>query len=111
MAREALDTDFDLNVENVGSFTFGRRTMRDEIKIQVEYARMIEGVTPTDWLALVAGWISTLKVMIVRAPDNFIIDELDPLDNKTYTRLQRVDEALSAKERSFRGDTAKTTEA
>lgn len=111
MAREALNTDFDLTVENVGTFTFGKRTMRDEISIQVAYARMIDGVTPTEWLTLVAGWISSLKVMTVRAPEGWDIDELDPLDDKTYSRLQKVADALYAKEKSFRGDGSKTTEA
>lgn len=110
MAREASATDFDVSVENIGSFTFGRRTMRDEIKIQVEYARMIEGVTPTEWLALVAGWIATLKVMTVRAPDGWAIDELDPLDDETYAKLQKVSKALDAKESSFRSKPSKTAE-
>lgn len=103
MAREGLDTDFDIDVEGVGSFTFGKRNMRDEIKIQVEYARFIEGVEPTEWLALVAGWISTLKVMTVRAPDGWDLEQLDPMDDNTYAKLQKVNKALDAKERSFRG--------
>lgn len=110
MAREAAETDFVVEVDGVGSFTFGKRTMRDEIKVQVEYARFIEGVEPTEWLALVAGWISTLKVMTVRAPDGWNLDELDPMDDNTYAKLQKVNQGLSAKERSFRSVPDKTTE-
>lgn len=106
MARKAAPSDFTVEVDGVGSFTFGRRTMRDEIKIQVEYARMIEGVEPTPWLGAVAGWISTLKVLTVRAPEDWDIDELDPLDEDTYARLMKVHSALAEKERSFRRSTA-----
>lgn len=102
MAREARETDFPVTVDGVGTFTFGRRTMKDEIAIQVEYARIIDGVEPTNWLALVGGWISTLKTMTVRAPDGWDIDALDPLDPETYAKLSKVHAALAEKERSFR---------
>ena len=102
MARRASPTDFIVDVEGVGSFTFGRRKMGDEIKIQVEYARMIEGVEPTDWLATVAGCIAALKVLTVRAPEDWDIDEMDPLEDDTYRKLLKVHRALSDKEASFR---------
>lgn len=102
MARIPKDTDFTVTVDDVGSFTFAKRTMADEIKVQVEYARLIEGVAPTDWLAAVCGWIAALRVLTVRAPDGWDLDEMDPLDNGTYARLNRAYEALTTKERSFR---------
>lgn len=102
MARKPNVTDFDVPVEGIGTFTFGRRKMADEIAIQVEYARVIDGVQPTEWLALVAGWISALKVLTVRAPAGWDIDEMDPLDDDTYAKLMQVHAALAEKERSFR---------
>ena len=102
MARMRNETDFDVSVEGIGSFAFGRRKMADEVAIQVEYARIIDGVTPTEWLALVAGWLSALKVLTVRAPAGWDIDEMDPLDDDTYAKLMKVHAALTAKERSFR---------
>ena len=102
MARQARETDYTVSVEGVGMFAFGRRTMRDEIAIQVEYARIIDGVTPTEWLALVGGWMSALRILTVRAPDGWDIDALDPTDPETYSKLSRVYEALTEKERSFR---------
>lgn len=102
MARQAKDTDFVEKVEGVGTFTFGRRTMRDEIAVQVEYARLIDGVEPTEWLALVCGWLAALRVMTVRAPDGWNLDELDPYDNDSYAKLNRVYNALHEKELSFR---------
>lgn len=102
MPRAAGADDFNVNVEGVGSFTFAKRTMRDEIKIQVEFARMIEGVEPTDWLKLVCGWLSTLSVLTVRAPVGWDIESMDPLDDEVYAQLNKVHEVLRDKERSFR---------
>lgn len=103
MARRSQKTDFIVDVEGIGSFTFAKRTMADEIKIQVEYARLIEGVEPTEWLSRVGGWISTLKVLTVRAPAGWDIDDMDPLDEKVYEDMMLVYLALRAKEDSFRG--------
>lgn len=102
MARTPQDTDFTIPVEGVGTFTFGKRTMRDEIAIQVEYARLIDGVEPTAWLQVVCGWLSVLSILTVRAPAGWDLDEIDPLDDETYARLKRVYDALVDKERSFR---------
>lgn len=106
MAREGSAADFQVDVDGIGTFIFGKRSMRDEIKIQVEYARLIEGVEPTEWLALVAGWISVLKVLTVMAPPGWDIDELDPLDDASYAKLGKVHKALTDKERSFRSKPA-----
>lgn len=102
MARTPKETDFTVPVEGIGNFTFAKRTMADEIKIQVKYAEIIDGVEPTTWLTLVGSWISTLSVLTVRAPADWDIDELDPLDNETYAKLKLVFESLTEQERSFR---------
>ena len=102
MMRQPSETDFVVKVEGIGNFTFARRKMALEIEIQVEYAKMLNGAPATEWLALVAGWISALKVLTVRAPADWDIDELDPLDDDTYAKLARVHGALTEKENSFR---------
>lgn len=102
MARKSQPTDYTVDVAGVGTFTFARRTMRDELAIQREYAAILDGVEPTAWLAAVGGWMSTLRVLTVRAPADWDIDGLDPTDNETYAKLGRVHEALLEKERSFR---------
>lgn len=102
MARIAKETDYTVNVENVGTFTFAKRTMRDECAIQVEFASIINGVEPTEWLQAVGGWLSTLRVLTVRSPDGWDLEELDPLEADTYAKLKAVYEALVTKERSFR---------
>ncbi len=102
MARKPSETDFIVQVEGIGSFTFGQRKLSDEIAIQVEFARIIDGVEPTAWLQTVGGWMSVLRVLTVRAPADFVLDDLDPLDDDTYAKLAKVHDALSEKERSFR---------
>lgn len=111
MARTPHKSDFPIDVEGVGTFLFGRRTMADEIKIHVEYARLTEAVQPTPWLDQVATWLSTLKVMTVRFPDGFDIEALDPLEDDTYQKLMRIHAAFIAKESSFRRGSGKASEA
>ena len=102
MARISKATDFTVKVDGVGTFTFGRRGMREEIDIQREYAAILDGVQPTGWLEVVGGWMSAFKVLTVRAPEGWDIEAMDPLDNDTYARMKRVYDALSDKELSFR---------
>ena len=102
--RAASSSDFTINVEGIGEFVFARRTLRDEMRIAAEYSRLTEGtLTPTPWLELVAGWVSTLKVLTVRAPAGFDdFDALDPLDEDVYASLSSIHRALREKEGSFR---------
>jgi hypothetical protein len=103
MPRLSSDSDFTETIDGVGTFTFGRRKMRDEMRIAAEFSRLSEGVgTPSDFLMNFGGRISELKVLTVRAPEGWDIDEMDPLDLDTYDKLRRVHEALRAREESFR---------
>lgn len=98
---------FAVLVEGVGNFEFRHRTLRDEIRIGVEYSRLTEGVkTPSNWLATFAEVVSTLKVLTVVAPGGWDIDTMDPLDPNSYYRLLRGWRALWEKETSLRKGTA-----
>lgn len=111
MTRSAKPSDFRVTVADHGDFVFGKRTMRDEIASQVEYARMIDGVPPTPWLETVCGAMADLKVMTVKAPDGWDVDELEPHDPETYAKLISAHRALLNKERSFRPGFIKSDEA
>jgi hypothetical protein len=102
MARQPHPTDFRVSVPSVGEFTFARRTMRDEINVQVEYARIIQGVEATQWLQVVGGALADLRVLTVSAPPDWNLDDLDPLDDDSYSKLVAVQGALREKEQSFR---------
>jgi len=102
--RAKRPTDFSVTIDGIGRFTFGKRTMADELAIQREYADIIQGVeSPTVWLETMGGWLSVLRVLTVEAPADWDLDELDPLDEQTYAKLNRVYEELRNQERSFRG--------
>jgi hypothetical protein len=106
--RARSENDFNVTVEGVGNFVFGRRKMRDEINIQVEYASLIQGVEPTAWLQTVCGWIAAFKVLMVACPENWDLEEMDPLDQDTYSNMTKVYDALRDKEREFRKKPAET---
>lgn len=104
MARKANPaTDFNVSVEGIGNFTFGRRTMADEFAIQRRFADLAGGSDHTSWLSIVGGWVSALTVLTVRCPDDWNIDEMDPLDPEVYAKLKKVFDALRDQEDSFRG--------
>lgn len=95
--------EFIVDVPDVGIFTFARRNMRSELAIAAEFSRLSEGIAmPSQFLETVGGWIATLKVLTLGAPDEWVLDELDPLDDENYARLMKVHGALRAREDSFR---------
>lgn len=101
--RPAADTDFHIDVDGIGHFSFARRTMRDELRIAAEYSRFTEGVAqPTNFLDTMAGWIATLNVLTVTAPHNWDPEAMDALDDETEGKILKVYGALRTKESSFR---------
>lgn len=105
MARLRSPSDFVVEVEGIGKFTFARRKMADEIQIQRKYAEIAGGVEPTVWLSTLAEYLSTLEVLTVSAPADWDLDEMEPLENDTYKRLERVFVALREREERFLGRT------
>lgn len=94
--------DFSVEVAGLGPFVFAYREMADHIKIEVEFARLTQGVQPTAWLLAFGEWMSTLRVLMVKAPNGFDLDMLDPLEEDTFDNLRLVFRALREKEDSFR---------
>ncbi len=106
------DKTFPLSIEGIGQFAFRHRTLRDDMRIASEYSRLTEGVeTPTKALDVFADIVSTLKVLSVEAPKGWTpaeLDDMDPLDPETYTRLVSVYNALREKETFFRQTPSRT---
>jgi len=95
---------FQCDVESVGSFVFYHRTMREEMRIGVEYSRLTEGVEqPTRWLELFANMVAVINVLLHEAPAGWMLDELDPLDGDSFQQITAVYNALRSKEARFRG--------
>lgn len=95
---------FTVTVDGVGSFTFAKRTMRQEMRIAAEYSRLTEGLDkPSPWFDFIAGVIACLKVLMLDGPDEWKnLDELDPSDDEVYSKLVAIHGALRLKEGSFR---------
>lgn len=103
--RAPAPRDFPVDVEGIGRFIFGWRTMGDQFSIEIEMTRLCRGVAPTPWLQTMSEWLGTLRILMVNAPAGFDLDDLDPLDDDVYDRVNRVFQALREKEDSFRGKT------
>lgn len=101
--RRPQATDFYETVEGIGRFRFARRKLADELQIQRLYAEYAGGVEPTAWLATLAEYLSTLNTLTVEAPEGWDMDNMDPLDNETYQKINRVFVALREREETFRG--------
>lgn len=107
--RAPSATDFKVTVDGIGDFMFARRGMRDEIKINVEFSKYLEGLdTPTDYLVAIATWLSVLRVLMVGGPEGWTdMDAVDPLEEDTYDGLLKIYAGLRNKEDSFRRSTKK----
>ncbi len=89
-----------IDVTDIGAFTFKRRTMRDELRIGVEYSVLTGGVhNPTPWLDFISNVFATLTVLTESAPDGWDIEAMDPLDAETYLKITAVYSALIAAEK------------
>jgi hypothetical protein len=105
MSRAARAGDFHVDVEGLGRFLFGRRTMGDVYKIRGRYNQITGGFYDedgrmADYSAL--GYV-TIQTLLVEAPDSFNIDTLDPImDDAWDEKILKIFSALIDKEGSFR---------
>lgn len=113
--RKPADSDFFLEVPDVGTFRFGRRTYGDRLKIRAEYLRLtreFESVNDPE-LATHAAIVSAHKVLCVDAPEGWrdleAIDLIDVPDAED--KIFALYFALKDKEDSFRRGTDKGGEA
>lgn len=107
MNRPAAPSDFTIQVENIGSFVFGRRTRRDNFRIAAEYHRLTEGTDPgQSEFGLQAEAYATLSTLLVDGPEGFdkllALDEPGDDDGDDVMKVVRVFLALRQKELSFR---------
>jgi len=103
MTRAPRPTDFPLTVEDVGTFVFARKAMREQVSIAVEYARLTEGVPEVvEILGDIPEAMATIKVLTVSAPEGWDADTLDPEDKESYEKIMKVWGALRDKLAGFR---------
>lgn len=93
-------------VEGIGTFTFAKRTMRNEIRITVEKARLTENVDLPPYQDMFINAVCALKVLVIEGPDDTWtpegLDAADPFDDEAYGRVLKVWSALRGKEETFR---------
>jgi hypothetical protein len=105
MSRTPNASDFHVDVDGIGRFAFGRRTINDTYKIRAAYARLTDGNYDEDGNVgdISAIALVTIRVLLVAQPDGFDIEMLDPLlDDKWEEKIMKVWTALRDKELSFR---------
>ena len=102
--RAQGNKDFAVEVEGIGRFFFGRRTMQDTFRIRGEYAALTSGNYDAEgnFGDLTALAFITLKTLMVSAPGDFTIDADPLLDDDAEERSFKVFMALREKEQSFR---------
>jgi len=101
---------FVVTVPEVGAFEIRRRTLRVQMAIHAELNRLTEGAplaSLSDWFIDLCSLVAELKGLIVKAPDGWSMEEIDPLDDG-YDRLRAVYRAIRIKEDDFRPKTAGT---
>lgn len=92
---------FTVPIEDIGTFTFRRRDMGDQLRIQAAYNTLAAGITDVAGLAA-AEALATLPVLTVSAPPGWNLDELDPLDPEAWKKLGLVFGGLRKAEDDFR---------
>jgi len=103
MTRDKSASDYEITIDGIGTFMFARRNMRDQFRIQAEYARLTEGVSPIPVdLDIAAQAVSCLNVLTVSAPETWDISAMDPLEEESYAKILQVYGAVRAREESFR---------
>ncbi len=112
--RQPKDSDFFLDLPDVGVFRFGRRTYGDRLKIRAEYLRLVKEFGDDDPdLSMYAAIISSHKVLCVEAPSGW--EDLADLDlvgsGNAEQKIFELYTLLKDKEDSFRGGESKSIEA
>lgn len=103
--RHAKDTDFFIELPDVGTFRFGRRTYGDRLKIRSEYLRMTKEFGNDDAdLSLYAAMIATHWALCVDAPKGWeSLAEIDMVSNDdAEDKIYELYNLLKEKEDFFR---------
>ena len=97
---------FVVTLPDIGTFEVKRRTLKVQMQVHAELNRLTEGAplaTLSDWFVDLCALIAELRVLIVRAPDGWSLDEIDPLDDG-YEQLRAVYRAIREQEGRFRAE-------
>lgn len=112
--RSAKETDFFVELPEVGVFRFGRRTFGDRMKIRAEYLRLVkEHGDLDDELSMYAAIIAAHTVLCVESPPGW--ENLSDLDmlclNDPEQRIYDLYSLLKDKEDALRQGESKSGQA
>lgn len=93
---------FNVDVDGIGAFTFYKRTLRQQFKIEAEASRVLGGPIEDDVLKMGAGAYATLLVLTVEAPEGWDLDGFDPLNDDDTVKIFAVHRRLREVEAGFR---------
>lgn len=92
---------FAVEVPELGTFVFRRRTISDNFWIDGEATRLTGGPVDDPLLGLAAKAYATLLRLLVEAPPGWVLRELNPYSQKAMADVFRVAEALGGAEARF----------
>ena len=101
--RTARESDFFIDLPEVGMFRFGKRTFRDRADIKAAYLRYAKEWGDEDQeLAAYSSMLAVYKILCVECPSGWEnvedMEVTETLDNKLFELFRE----LSAKEEQFR---------
>jgi hypothetical protein len=97
---------FPVEVQDLGTFLFRRRTMRDNFAIEGEASRLVGGPVDDPILGAGAMAYATIQRLMVQPPDGWTLDGLNPYEAKAVEQIYRIAGALGEAEARFRGGAA-----
>jgi len=93
---------YQFDVEGIGTFTARRRTMRDSAAIPNHAISILGGWPGHPAILEQATRLAELEMLITRAPEEWDIQSLDPLDKDDQAKLDKVHGGLRDAEERFR---------
>jgi hypothetical protein len=97
-----MSKTFSITVPSVGDFTFRRRSLPAQLRIEAEALRILGGPAHDDGLMVTALALATIAVLAVTVPDGWNTDDIDPLDNESVAKVFAVVAALREAEQRHR---------
>lgn len=93
---------FTVPVEGLGTFTFRKRSIKDQLRIEAKAVEFLGGPTLDPGLRNVAMAVATLEVLTVAAPDGWDLDAIDPLETGQTDPMFKAHRELRDAEDRFR---------
>ena len=102
----STERTYPVEVPNIGHFVFRKRLIRDQIRIEAEALRITGGPTTDKDLRDISMAMATLLTLTAEKPEDWDVEQLDPLDKDAAAQLWKVFGGLRIAEDKFFGRAA-----